>query len=201
LPRARRSALRVRGLPAISAGTLNAGRSLLFVANGCLGGATYDGKKAELYCGSGYSPREPTASAVLVSLSRQVSEAHVGLQAVHASLATGQVELRSRPPFPATGTGIGITSVMLGQVAPRPASVQNAALDLGSSRKFQVSIEQQGNVLFSQSWPSVLSNGGLSELKDGEGYALILNGPEPDLKAVPNLWNGSAITAIAVNPE
>jgi len=125
----------------------------------------------------------------------------VALQAVHASLATGQVEFRSRPPFPSTGTGIGIASVLLGQVAPRPASIQNASSDLGSSRKYQVSIEQQGDVLFSQPWSSVLTNGGLSELKDGEGYALVLNGPEPDLEAVAGSWNAAAVTAIAVNPE
>ncbi|HEY0466198.1 MAG TPA: hypothetical protein VGC79_18435, partial [Polyangiaceae bacterium] len=105
LPPAKRSALRARGLPALSAGTLNAGRSLVFVANGCLGGATYSGKDEEQYCGAGYTPRQPTASAVLVSLSRQVSADHVALQVVHASLANDQVELRSRPPFPSMATG------------------------------------------------------------------------------------------------
>jgi hypothetical protein len=41
-----RSALRVRGLPVIPAGSLNAGRSMVFVANGCMGGATYTGAAA-----------------------------------------------------------------------------------------------------------------------------------------------------------
>ena len=31
--------------------------------------------------------------------------------------------------------------------------------------------------VFSQNWASVLSGSGLSELKDGEGYALVCNGP------------------------
>ncbi|HEY0465956.1 MAG TPA: hypothetical protein VGC79_17205, partial [Polyangiaceae bacterium] len=88
-----------------------------------------------------------------------------------------------------------------GQVAPRPASTQNTLFDLGSARKYQVSVESQGEPLFSQSWSSVLAQGGLSELKDGEGYALILNGPHADLKAVPNLWNAATVTAIAVQPE
>ena len=200
-PRSVRSALRVRGLPAISAGTLNAGRSLLFVANGCMGGATYGGAQAERYCGSGYTPGVPTVSAIVVSLSRQVSTDRVALQAVHASLASAQVEFRSRPAFPNTGAGISIASVLFGQVAPRPASIQNTLFDLGSSRKYQVSLAQQGEVVFSDSWTSVLAIGGLSELKDGEGYALVFNGPEPDAKAVPNLWNSAVITAIPVNPE
>ena len=200
-PPAVRSALRARGLPAISAGTLNAGRSLLFVANGCLGGATYSGKTATDYCGAGYSPRQPTASAVLVSLSRQLSTDHVALQVVHASLANEQVELRSRPPFPSMDMGLGIVSVQMGQVAPRPASIQNTLFELGSARKYRVSVESGGEPLFSQNWASVLSGSGLSELKDGEGYALVFNGPRADLDAVPDLWNAPLVTAIPVQPE
>jgi len=196
-----RSALRVRGLPAISAGTLNAGRSLVFVANGCLGGATYGGSAAAQYCGAGYTPREPTVSAILVSLSRALSADHVALQVVHASLANAQLDLRSRPPFPSTAEGLAIISVQMGQVAPRPASIQNTLFDLGSARKYQLSVEAQGSSLFSQSWLRVLENGGLSELNNGQGYALIVNGPRADLKAVPNLWNAGVLTAIAVDPE
>jgi hypothetical protein len=200
-PPAVRSALRVRGLPAIAAGTLNQGRSLVFVANGCLGGATYGGNAAVQYCGEGYSSRQPTVSAILVSLSRQSSPEHVALQVVHASLANAQVELRSRPPFPSMATGVGIASVMLGQVAPRPASIQNTAFDLGSSRKYYLSLEEQGSSLFSQSWASALANGELAQLENGRGYALIVNGPRADLKAVANSWNAAVLTAVAVDPE
>ncbi|HYP97140.1 MAG TPA: hypothetical protein VER96_00610 [Polyangiaceae bacterium] len=200
-PKAVRSALRVRGLPAISPGTLNAGRSLVFAANGCMGGATYSGKDAEAYCGAGYTPLEPTLSAVLVSLSRQVSDDHVALQAVHASLANAQVDLRSRPPFPSLESGVAITSVSLGQVAPRPASIQNALSDLGSARKYRLSVESKAVVLFYQPWSAVLSNGGLSQLQNGQGYALIFSGPRADLPAVTDLWNAPTLTAIAVDPE
>jgi hypothetical protein len=196
-----RSALRVRGLPAISARTLDAGRSLVFVANGCLGGATYSGKQAEKYCGSGYAARRPTASAILVSLSRNVSAAQVALQVVHASFANAEVELRSRPPLPSTSEGISIANVLLGEIAPRPASTQHTVFDLGSARKFQVSVEAEGTSLFRQSWSSVLAQGGLAELENGRGYALVLNGPQADLAAVPGLWNAPMVTAIAVDPE
>jgi hypothetical protein len=197
----RRATLRARGLPAITAGTLNAGRSWVFVADGCLGGATYDGDDAVRYCGDGYNPREPTVSAILASLSRQVSTDHVALQAVHASLASDQVELRSRPPLPSMDSGIGISSVVFGQVAPRPALIQNTAFDLGSARKYSVTVESQGMVLLSQRWTSVLEQGGLSKLTDGQGYALIFIGPRADSKAVPDLWNAATVTAIAVDPE
>ncbi|HET7545782.1 MAG TPA: hypothetical protein VFK05_38200 [Polyangiaceae bacterium] len=196
-----RAALRVRGLPAISPGTLNAGRSMLLVANGCLGGATYEGQNASDYCGDGYNPREPTVSAILASLSRQVASSHVALQVVHASLASGQVELRSRRPFPSMDSGIGLGSVVFGQVAPRPASTQNTAFDLGSARRYQVTVESQGKELLSQPWSSALAQGGLSELTDGQGYALVFVGPRADSKAVPDLWNAATVTAIAVDPE
>jgi hypothetical protein len=171
------------------------------VANGCLGGTTYGGKSAEQYCGEGYTPRQPTVSAVLVSLSRQVSADHVALQVVHASLANSQVDLRARPPFPSTSTGVAIASVQAGQVAPRPASIQNALFDIGSARNYQVSIESEGSVLYQQAWTSVLSQGGLAELENGKGYALILNGPRADLTGVPDTWNAPSLTAVAVDPE
>jgi len=196
-----RSPLRVRGLPAIAAGTLNAGRSLVFVANGCLGGATYDGAKAELYCGTGYTPRQPTASAILVSLSRQVVGDHLGMQVVHASLANGPVDLRSRPLMPPSDPGVVITSVRPGQVQPRPASVSATAFDLGVARNYKLEVLSQGTSLFAQGWPRALSLGGLGELEDGKGYALVLSGPSGGSKAVPNLWNGPVLTAIAASPE
>ena len=200
-PPAVRSALRVRGLPAISAGTLDAGRSLVFVANGCLGGATYSGRDADKYCGAGYTARQPTASAILVSLSRKVSPAQVALQVVHASLANAQVVLRSRPQFPSMSDGLSIANVQPGQVAPRPASTQNTLFDLGSARKYQLSVATNDSALFSQSWTSALSQGGLAQLENGLGYALVLNGPRADLNAVPKLWNAFTVTAIAVEPE
>jgi hypothetical protein len=140
-------------------------------------------------------------SAILVSLSRQVDPDHVALQVVHASLANAQVALRSRPLLPPMEIGVAIASVLMGQVAPRPASIQNALSDLGLTRKYLLAVEAGENKLFSQSWASVLAQGGLSELKNGQGYALVLNGPYGDLKAVPDLWNAATVTAIAVEPE
>jgi hypothetical protein len=120
---------------------------------------------------------------------------------VHASLANAQVDLRARPPFPSTASGVAIASAQPGQVAPRPASIQNALFDLGSARKYQVSVESQDSVLYAQPWSTVLSQGALSELENGRGYALVLSGPRADLTPVPNLWNGPTLTAIAVDPE
>jgi hypothetical protein len=197
-----RSALRVRGLPAIPAGTLNQGRSLALVANGCMGGASYSAMYAEKYCGAGYAVQSPTLSAVLVSLSRVVSFDRVGMQVVHASLATDAIQVDTIPAPPLPGSGVSIASnVVFGQVGPRPASVLNTADDLGSTRKFHVEVSSQGRVLFSEAWTRVLESGGLSELSATHTYALVLSGPRGDLDAVPKLWNGPALTAIAVDPD
>ncbi len=195
-----RSALRVRGLPAIPAGTLNQGRSLALVANGCMGGATYGGTYADDYCGPGFSENAPTLSAVLVNLSRVISSSHVGMQVVHASLATGAIDVATLPPPPQPGSGVTIVSnVSLGQVAPRPASIVYTSDDLKSATSFNVSVSSQGRVLFSERWSAVLGNGGLSELDEGQTYALVFSGPRGDLPAVPQLWNAAALTIIPVD--
>jgi hypothetical protein len=197
-----RSPLRARGLPAIPAGTLDQGRSLALVANGCMGGATYGGMTAEKYCGAGYAEQAPTLSAVLVNLSRVVSFDRVGMQVVHASLANGELAVATVPTPPLTGSGVSIaSSVAFGQVSPRPASVVNTAADLGSARKVSVAVSLQGTVLFSEPWSQVLNSGGLTEFAATHTYALVLSGPRADLAAVPELWNGPALTAIAVDPD
>lgn len=201
-PPAVRSALRVRGLPAIPAGTLDQGRSLALVANGCMGGATYGGSYAEDYCGPGFSENAPTLSAVLVDLSRVISLSHVGLQVVHASLATGAIDVNTIPPPPQPGSGVTIvTNVSVGQVAPRPASTVYTADDLKSATRFNVSVSSQGRALFSEPWSTVLDNGGLSELDVAHTYALVFSGPRGDLPAVPELWNAAALTAIPVDED
>ena len=201
-PVAVRSRLRARGLPAISAGTLTQGRSLALVANGCMGGATYSDANAVSYCGDGYSERTPSLSAVLVSLSRQHSFDHVGLQVVHASLANSEIQVRVKPPFPSQESGFSIAGQLTqGQVAPRPASVVNTAFDLGSDRSYRVEVSAGGEALFSESWATVLENGGLTALANATTYALVLSGPRGDLKAVSDLWNAPALTVIAVDPQ
>ena len=201
-PSAVRSRLRARGLPAIVAGTLSAGRSLLMVANGCMGGTAFGGAHAEEYCGVGYAETEPTVSALLVNLSRVVAFDHAGMQVVNASLANDLIDVRSRPPFPSKDAGLSIVSnVVEGQAAPRPATLINAAFDYGSTRLFRLEVSSRGTALFSEPWADVLARGGIAALANEHTYALVLSGPQGDLKAIPDLWNPPALTAIAVDPE
>jgi hypothetical protein len=196
------SRLRVAGLPAIPAGTLSAGRSILLAANGCMGGPTYSGANAEEYCGAGYTEQNPTLSAVLVSLSRVVDSHHAGLQFVHASLATPQVDISSQPPFISPVSGVPIANgVVEGQVAPRPALLTHSAAEYGSNALYQIQIAAQGNVLGDLAWTDALANGGLTELANDVTYALVLVGPRADHLQPTTLWNAPAIALIPVDPE
>lgn len=194
-----RSRLRARALPAIPAETLGAGRSLVLVANGCLGGATYTSKHAADYCGDDYTPSEPTVSAVLVSLSRAVQFERAGMQVVHASLANPALDVSSVAPL-TTSPGFAIASrVVAGQVAPRPATLVNPALAYGVKAGHVVKISSFDHS-FDERWTDVLANGGIEALADGNTYALVFNGPRADLPAVEGLWNAPVLTLVAADP-
>ncbi len=195
--------LRVRGLPAIPAGTLNAGRSILYVATGCLGGATFSAAKAEEYCGAGYTERNSTSSALLVSLSRRTTFGFTGMQFVHASVATPAVSVSSQPivGFGASGPALAIAStVSEGQVAPQPALLTNPASAYGAQKPYQVQVSVQGMPIVNYPWAEVLVRGGVAQLVDGSTYALVLLGPRPDHLQPTPIWNASAITVIPVDP-
>jgi hypothetical protein len=196
-----RSRLRLGDLPAIPAGTLSAGRSVLFVATGCIGGVTYNAANSNEYCGDGYSEEQSTLSAVLVSLSRQVQFGETGMQFVHASFATPQVDVSSHPPFPSTDTGIQIaTGVIEGQSSPHSALLTHSAMDYGSARSYSVQISPQGAAVSNEAWVDVLARGGVKALEDGSTYALVLLGPRADHTTPTPLWNPSVLTVIPVDP-
>lgn len=196
------SRLRARGLPTLVAGTLNMGRSFALVANGCFGGAGFTAPQAEAYCGKGYSERQPTLSAALVSLSRRIAFDYVGMQVVNASLSNAEISLRAHPPFPSSAAGVTFAfGVAQGQVAPRPASIANTAMTYGSAFEFVLEARGGSDAVFSERWTAALARGGLAELTNGATFALVFNGPELGLEAVPDLWNGPALTVIAADPE
>ena len=81
------AALRVTVLPEIPAGSLSEGYSSLYVAVGCMGGPAFTHGLEVEACGGNYAPDAPTASAVLVTLSRRIAFDKLALQVLHASLA------------------------------------------------------------------------------------------------------------------
>lgn len=196
------SRLRARGLPAIPAGTLSAGRSMLLVATGCMGGSGYDAPNSDQYCGAGYGEHSPNLSAMLVALSRATAVGHVGMQVLHASAATGVVDVRSQAASSATDP---IAPIVIndgaGQLLPRPALLTHSAFDYGSARGNQIEVLAQGASLLSNDWADVLTRGGLDALVDGSTYALVLIGPRADLSGQTAFWNGPEITVVAAAPK
>jgi len=195
--------LRARGLPAIPAGTLNGGRSYLLVASGCLGGTGFSAANAEAFCGTGYSEHQPTVTATFVALSRATSAADVGLQVMHASLATGPISVSSRPASPSSAESpISIVrSDVPGGLLPRPAYIGHTAFDYGSARGYRLEVAQQSATLLIEAWADVLAQGGLSALEDGSNYALVLIGPRADLTAGPVFWNLPTVTVVPADPK
>ncbi|HWZ92591.1 MAG TPA: hypothetical protein VNW92_27180, partial [Polyangiaceae bacterium] len=194
------SRLRVRGLPAIPAGTLNGGRSYLLVATGCLGGSGYNAPNSDQYCGMGYSERQPTVSAVFVALSRATSPDHVGLQVLHASLATDNINVTSGSPPPSSDSPISIVTMEVeGGLLPRPAYTDHTAFDYGSARGYRLEVVAQNAAVLDQDWAGVLARGGIGALEDGSNYALVLIGPRPGSKN-GGFWNLPAITVVASDP-
>ncbi|MEO8902233.1 MAG: hypothetical protein ABI488_10145 [Polyangiaceae bacterium] len=191
--------LRLRQLPAIPAGTLSAGRSILYVATGCMGGFAYYAPSSAEYCGDGYTEQTPTVSAMLVSLSRRTQPGEAGMQFLNASLASPGVNVNSRPPVPAQDTGISLVSnVSAGQLAPHSAILSHPASEFGATRLYDVAILAGGAVLTAEPWTDVLLRGGVKGLTDGVTYALVLVGPRADHTSATTLWNPSAITVIPV---
>jgi hypothetical protein len=204
--------LRARGLPAIPPNTLNGGRSYALVAAGCMGGAGYSAAHAEDYCGQGYSERSPTVTEVFAALSRATSVSHVGLQLLHASLATDPISVSSVAAFPATDSPVSIAmNDAEGGLLPRPAYIAHAAFDYGSTRGFALQFvasredSTQTNVqnvtLLTEPWTDVLALGGIPALEDGSNYTLVLIGPLADSKPGAAFWNRPAVTMVKSDPQ
>lgn len=175
--------LRARAAAALPAGTVDIGRSVLLVLSGCLGGAAY-AYSEELgphICGDDYAPRLPTLQPIVVKLSRHHRSTTVGLQAVHASVATGPLDVR------ASGDGgrialVFASSLGFGAIEPRPAdtrfSVRELGLD-GADYGLQA-VDSRGSVVFEQAWNDVLVAAGLeTSVFQDRTYTAIFLGPNP----------------------
>lgn len=195
--------LRVGSLPSLPAGTLATGRSLLFAADGCIGGPAFAGRRAEDACGELYTPRAPTLSAVVVPLSRRASTLALGLQAVHASVGSvplGLLDVEAETTQAETTPVYVGSSLSLGAVVPRiprldiPSAMYGATAGDGRIVVFSTSGEE-----FSEPWPSILKRAGLASLDDGSTYALVVIGPNLELTA-RGFWNPPAIAVVPTDP-
>jgi hypothetical protein len=134
-------------------------------------------------------------------MSRKVRFGVLGLQAVHASLATGEIEVTSTPTGMSTEPWQYIAAgVKLGAIVPREPRLDLAAEDSGANNAFwQLEATQSSVRLFAEPWTSILRRAGLSELRDLQTYALVLVGPSASLR-VSGFWNRPAFTVVPTDP-
>jgi hypothetical protein len=195
--------LRVASLPQIPAGALAEGYSSLYVAEGCLGGPAFTHGLETDACGSRYEPNEPTASAVLVTLSRITGFGKLVFQALHASLASPTLAVSSAPPDTTLQATVPIVyDLHRGALSPRIPSAILSIFDSGvNAPGWTVQASNEGTVLVSELWPDVLERAGLDALEEDRGYTLVVVGPRGDLGANNGFWNEAAIGVVDNDPE
>ena len=192
-------ALRARAVPALPAGTLTTGRSLLMVLTGCVGGAAYTDSVESSVCGSDYSAMSPTLQPVVVKLSRASGYDKVGLQAVQASQAIGQVDVRASGDDGALAITFA-SGVGFGAIAPRPADVRFTEAELGlTARNHGLQAVGDGSVVFRESWMAIRSFSGIEAVEPSRTYTAVLVGPDP-LLVKKGWWNESHFVLVDNDP-
>ncbi len=192
--------LRARSLAALPAGTVNIGRSILMVLTGCIGGAAYSDHIDTSACGASYSPELPTLQPIIVKLSRDLRFDKVGLQAVHASLPSGSLDIRASGDHGAVSL-VFASSVSYGSIEPRPADTRFTPVELGVARSNYglQAVDQNGNVAYQEAWSDVLKVSGIDDIVAARTYTAIFLGPDP-LLIKKGWWNSSAFSLVDNDP-
>ncbi|HEY8943630.1 MAG TPA: hypothetical protein VIM73_05180, partial [Polyangiaceae bacterium] len=191
---------RLAELPVIAAGTLTSGYSWLFVANGCVGGPAFTDELEQLACGDTYTPRAPTLSASLVRMSRTSRYDGLGLQVVHASVATPPVSVRSAPLLGSDAGAFLIDGIEPGEIQPRRARTDMTRAGWGAGLQgWRLEVIESGSLIYAEPWTSAIERGVAGPLEEGKNYVVVLLGPRLDVRSA-GFWNGPAITVVASDP-
>lgn len=190
-------------LPILPAVTFSEGRSALLVTTGCVGGD--EGHIAEgqsLVCGADYAPDSPTASLVVVPLSRSAPDSHLGLQAAHAFTFSRPVTFEI---IPAEGfASVTVTpSAQPGTISPKlPLLYDEPTFTAMASQAIAEVREVEGSSPLGRvSLGEAIGSGGLapSEIRAGRNYTLVAVGPSPQVEKGP-WWEGFTMLLIENDP-
>ena len=200
MPPLQMPSLRARPLAALPAGTVNIGRSILMVLTGCIGGAAYSDHIDTSACGDGYSPTSSTLQPVIVKLSRDLRFDKVGLQAVHASLPTGSLDIRASGDKGAVSL-VFASSLSFGSIEPRPADTRFTPVELGveQSNYGLQAVDDNGDVVYQEAWSDILAVSGIDAIAPARTYTSVFLGPDP-LLIKKGWWNASAFALIDNDP-
>ncbi|HVY26932.1 MAG TPA: hypothetical protein VHB79_10280 [Polyangiaceae bacterium] len=199
-PMLEKPVLRARALAALPAGTVNIGRSILMVLTGCLGGAYYSDKLQTSACGGDYAPDAPNIAPIAMTLSRDVRFDKVGLQGVHASPATGRVDLRVTGDRGATSL-VFAPNLDFGTIGPRPADTRFSPIELGADNPTYglQALDENANVMSQEAWSDIYEGSGITTLVAAHTYTAILLGPDP-LLVKKGWWNESVFALVQNDP-
>lgn len=194
----------VRSMGVLPQSALEAERSLLFVASGCLGGPGHEDENDDLICGVGYDPSFGNASLVAGFMSRISRSNGVAMQFVQASQGTTTYDLRLRPTLEGAATLV-VPSWSVGSIAPFPPYSSLSRSAFLSPAQTQVGFFATNNSttgIFEQSWGDIFANGtlDLNAVDDGDNLVFIAVGPAAPIQA-SDWWNGITFTVVAGDPE
>lgn len=195
--------LRITALPLLPASAFASGKSVLLVTAGCVG--ALEGTSGKVACGEGYAPRTPTATLVAVGMDQDSTFDRVGLQAVHASLAMPQVDVRIAPGNDSNATQLLAPLLSFGGIGPNPTY---DALDLpgyGTLNEVGFPIHQPGDSqlpLDELPLDEALERGGLTtaDFDDGRNLVLVAVGAAPGVNGTA-AFRALALTAVRATPE
>jgi hypothetical protein len=191
-----------RPLGVVPAVVWTSNKSLLFVAQGCLGGASHDDLQAKQACGASYTPAAGSAGVTLLGMSRAADAGHVSLQAVSAAAAiTTDLEVRIQPAITGTNT-VSVATLAPGAIGPVPPFAQLTASEYGALdavilQGVAYGVPTPANVKL----PDALANGpaGAADFVDGARLVLVGVGASPSLPAA-KWWRGFTFAIVKSDP-
>ena len=123
----------------------------------------------------------------------------MGLQAVHASLPTGSVDVRASGDAGAVSL-VFASGVTFGAILPRPADIRFTPVELGVTQaNYGLQAVGDGGVVFQEAWPDILAASGIDSLVAARTYTAIFLGPDPLLIKI-GWWNKSAFALVDNDP-
>ena len=189
-------------LAVIPKGVFDSHKSLLLVADGCLGGPGHDDPSAVTACGAGYGSQSPTAGVVLVSMSRVKDTGHVSLQVVSASTALAKSDVSLVPNLMGAMAKVVAPALSQGAIGPTPPFAAYTATELGplDGVKIQTFLPGTAYMQSSLTLDKVLAGSslGAAAFVNGASLVLVAVGSDPNLPA-GGFWH--AFTYVLVKAE
>lgn len=190
-------------LAVIPKGVFDSHKSLLLVADGCLGGPGHDDPSAVTACGAGYTSQTPTAGVVLVSMSRVKDTGHVSLQVVSASTALAKSDVSIMPNLMGAMAKVVAPALSQGAIGPTPPFAAYTATELGPLDGLKIETFLPGTAYMQSAitLDKVLAGSslGAAAFVNGASLVLVAVGSDPGLP-VGGFWHAFTYALVKAEP-